>query len=93
MEKMPELKQEHNFEIDKEGYVYFGDVAIEVLNQQSQYASRYVDNWAGHDNEYPKLGDGLRIKGNSADYHFMKIHKDDIDEFVKRYKEYREING
>jgi len=32
------------------------------------------------------LGDGLRFKGNTNNYHSLKIHKDDVEEFVWRYE-------
>ncbi len=71
----------------KDEYVNFGDIARNQMNQQCQYACRYFCNeWEG---EYPYLGEGLRILGNSDDYHSMKIHKDDVDMAVKRYLDYR----
>jgi hypothetical protein len=51
---------------------------------QCQYCSRYLDP-----KETPYLGEGIRWKGNVADFHFMEIHKDDVEEFVKRVLEYR----
>lgn len=74
-----------SFQADKDGFVSFGDVSRQLLGKQAQYGSRFVDGAFG---EYPKLGEGLRVKGNSDDYHNLKIHRDDIDEFVKRYREY-----
>jgi hypothetical protein len=82
-EKPPEVKP--TFEADKDGYVKLGDISRRFFKgKQSQYLSRYVDGFFGVD-DYPKLGEGLRVKGDSDNYHNMKIHKDDIDEFVKRY--------
>jgi hypothetical protein len=66
-------------------YVSFGDVARTQLLQQCQYASRYHGGFHG----YPNLTQGLRIKGCLAEYYSMEIHKDDVDEFVKRVKNYR----
>ncbi len=77
------------FEIDENGYTRFQSVAIKILNKQNQYASRYVDGAFG---EYPNLGEGLRIKGKSDDYHEMKIHIDDIEEFCRRYFDYLKNN-
>lgn len=74
------------FESDEDGFVDFGEVSRNLLGKQTQYGSRYINGDFG---EYPKLGEGLRIKGSSADYHFIKIHKDDIDEFYRRYQEYQ----
>lgn len=76
------FEQKPTFEADKDGFVKFGDVSRRLLGKQAQYGSRYVDGAFG---EYPKLGDGLRVKGSSDDYHNLLIHKDDIDEFVNRY--------
>lgn len=93
-EKPTELdikKEIETFEVDEQGYVEFGFVSRRFCGQQSQYASRYVDAFGGHPkfkDEYPSLGEGLRILGNSDDYHSMKIHKDDIEEFVRKYNEY-----
>ena len=81
-------EKEKIFETDENGYVDFGDVSRALLGQQSQYVSRYVD---GILEGYPKLGEGLHVEGNSEDYHSMKIHKDDVTEFVGRYKDYRKM--
>ena len=75
------------FQFDENGFVNFGDVARSLLNQQSQYASRYVD---GQLDGRPNLGKDLRFEGSPMDYHDLKIHKDDIQEFVDRVKQYRE---
>lgn len=68
---------------DTKDYVLFGDVARNLCGNQCQYVSRYVDGRHGK----PNLGMGLRIIGDPADYHSLIIHKDDVEEFVKRYKE------
>lgn len=79
------FEQNPVFEADEEGFVNFGEVSRRLLDIQAQYGSRYVDGAFG---EYPNLGDGLRIKGNSDDYHNLRIHEDDIAEFVRRYNAY-----
>lgn len=66
-------------------YVEFGEVAHKRLQEQTQYASRYLEGRHG----YPNLGKGLRWEGDLDDYHFIRIHKDDVDEFVRRVEEYR----
>ena len=78
------------FECDKDGYVNFGEVARRLLNQQSQYASRYMD---GALDEYPNLGHGLRFQGEPLDYHSLKIHKDDIEQFVSGVREHKKSNS
>lgn len=73
-------------EVDDEGYIRFGDIAINVLSQQCQYASRYL---MGTIEGYPALALGLRLKGNPDDYHFVRIHAEDTQTFIDRYKEHR----
>lgn len=69
---------------DENGFVSFGDVSRGELRKQAQYGSRYVDGFQG---EYPSLGEGLRFEGSPDDYHSLRIHKDDIAEFVRRFSE------
>jgi hypothetical protein len=85
-ERKHESYEEREARLEREGFVNFGDVARGLLGQQSQYASRYVD---GKIDDYPNLGEGLRFDGLAYDYHALAIHKDDVDEFVKRVKEYK----
>lgn len=73
-------------------YVDFGDVSRQQLGEQCQYGSRYID---GRIDGYPNLGHGLRFKGYDSNgrinnYHDMKIHRDDVAEFVRRVKLYQE---
>ena len=83
------------YEIDNEGFVYLGDIARGLLGMQCQYASRYLDG-AFPALEYPNFGESLKLKNVFRDskptgsYHDYKIHKDDIETFVKRVKEYLE---
>lgn len=72
-------------EANADGFVNFGDVARGLLNQQAQYASNYITGLSGT----PILTEGLRIRGDSHNYHSLLIHKDDMDEFVSRVIEYR----
>ncbi len=79
------------YEVDNEGFVSLGDISRGLIGRQCQYVSRLID---GLDSEYPNLGDSLRFKNvfrdgkGTGNYHDYKIHKDDIEEFVKRAKEY-----
>lgn len=75
-------------------YVDFGDVSRQKLGEQCQYGSRYID---GYIPGWPNLGDGLRFTGYDSNgrinnYHDMKIHHDDVAEFVRRVKLYQEHN-
>jgi hypothetical protein len=89
MEKFEQPKNIINIEgkdlqCDSEGFVRFGDVALYLLNEQTQYASYYI---SGKIRGYANLGDGLRFSGRYTDYHTVKIHKDDIEEFIRRWRE------
>ncbi|MDO8507902.1 MAG: hypothetical protein Q7S53_05065 [bacterium] len=78
-------------EIDQEGFVKFGVISHDLLGKQSQYGSRYINK--NFSDEYPYLGDGIGIKGNPDDYHEVRVYKDDIEEFVRRYEEYMKSIG
>lgn len=66
-----------------ENYVSFGKIARR-LGSQAQYCSRYLDGLDDH----PYLGENIRIRGNTSDYHSLEIHRDDVALFVRRYEEY-----
>ena len=66
-------------------YVNFGDVARGHCHQQCQYAAR---NLAGEHGS-ADLDSDLRWVGDTADYHRLQIHKDDVETFVARHKEFR----
>lgn len=70
------------FETDSEGFVNFGEVSRGILSRQAQYGSQFIH---GSIEGYPNLGQGLRFKGDPYDYHNVRIHKDDIEEFARRY--------
>jgi hypothetical protein len=70
---------------DTAPYVPFGDVARQRLHEQCQYASRYLEGELGD----PDLGSDLRWYGDTADYHGLQIHQDDVEEFVRRVRDYR----
>jgi hypothetical protein len=69
-----------------EDYIPFGNIARNRCGGQCQYVSRYIDGR----HESPNLGEGLRFQGDPSDYHSVTIHKDDVEEFVRRVKDFRE---
>lgn len=71
--------------MDEEGYVLFN--ADRSLGQ-NQYASRYVSGKL----DYPNFGDGLRWKNLDKGYHFIMIHRDDLEEFHRRVSEFQGAN-
>ncbi len=88
-----EMAIAHGLDPTKEDlWVDFGHVSRTLCDMQSQYCSRYVD---GRGDRTPNLGKGLRFRGtggkplNTANYHSIEIHSDDVDEFVKRVREHR----
>ena len=74
-------------------YINLGDICRKLLGQQCQYCCPYATGLKTPGvigGDYENLGVGLRVLGTPADYHSMKIHKDDYKTFVKRYKKYME---
>jgi|GEM_PF-2301020 hypothetical protein len=71
-----------DFDTDEEGFVKFDEVSRWLLHRQTQYGSRFIDG--GPRSEYPAFGKDLRIKGDPDQIYSLEIHKDDVNEFVKR---------
>ena len=76
---------------ENEEYVNFGDVSRQQLGVQCHTGPRYID---GYLDDWPDLGYGLRFRGYDLNgrinnYHAMEIHRDDVEEFVRRVTEYR----
>jgi hypothetical protein len=68
-----------------EDYINFGDFCRSEMGMQSQYGY-YA--FAGL-TSYPILGKGLRTRClRDGDYHTLRIHKDDAQEFKRRYDRY-----
>src|ERR1039457_6074934 len=76
----------HHYSEAPDGYIAFGDVALNLLDQQTQYASRYVD---GVVQDSPNLGGDLRFNADTRDYHSLGIHPEDIEEFIRRVYAWR----
>lgn len=74
---------------DDPDYVRFGDVARQRCGMQCQYCARYLDGSL----KAPNLGEGLRWKGDVTRYHGLVLHRDDVDEFVRRVRAFREPLG
>lgn len=69
-------------EIDEDGYVPFNR---DRRLGQNQYASRFVDGRL----DSPDLGQGLRFRQDHGDYHSIRIHRDDLEEFHRRVAAFR----
>ena len=72
------------------GNVLFGDLSRMMLNQQSQYGSRYVD---GLLSDYPNLGIGLEIEGSSYEEYTLAVAPADADELVTRIIAFRALQS
>jgi hypothetical protein len=81
-------------------YVDFGDVARGRLGMQCQYASRYLTGVGAT----PALAQDLRWHGGDpaalwrtlspdGNYHALRIHADDVEEFVARADRWRRDRG
>lgn len=75
--------------MEVENYIKLGKVIRSKLNMQCQYGSRYLNKGF---KDYPYLGENIRIKGDISDYHSVLIHKDDVETFVQRVKDYKNTN-
>ncbi len=77
------------YKVDGDDFTSFGDIARGELRQQCQYASYYV---FGDMPEYPDLGKGLRFRNfeeAKSNYHYLRIHIEDVPELIRRYLEHR----
>ena len=94
---MEELKLHHEngsievfgkkFTVDSDGYVSFRQVSNDLLFKDHQYGSWFIKKFSEKDDS-PELGKDLRFQGNDS-YSGIKIHKDDIEEFVQKVYRYR----
>ncbi|MBP9782708.1 MAG: hypothetical protein KBC50_03195 [Candidatus Pacebacteria bacterium] len=72
---------------DKEGFVSIGDFATQELKRQSKSIAAFLDGDEGIQPEI-NFGEGIRFKGSSGNYSDMKVHVDDLEEFIKRVRDY-----
>ena len=87
MEKPPQEKFESEFGPDPEGYVNI-QVASAKLGMQNQHTGYFLEGFGGR----PNFGEGLQWKDPEfGNYHQIRIHKDDVEEFVSRVKKYKGI--
>ncbi len=81
------IKEKYLDKIDSDGFLRIGEFANQELKRQSKSVAGLVD---GEEGTNPEIffGRGLRYKGSAGNYPDMKIHIDDLEEFIKRVKEY-----
>jgi archaellum component FlaC len=80
------LKNKYASQADEDGYIFTATFATQELRRQNKSIASFLDNDEGT-GDYD-LGKDIRFKGSSGNYSEMKIHIDDLDEFVKRVKEH-----
>ena len=81
------IKQKLTPKTDKEGFIFIGDFATQELKRQSKSVASFLDGEEGLEPEI-NFGTGLKFKGTSGNYSDMKIHIDDLEEFIKRVRNY-----
>ena|ERR1035437_1670061 len=79
------LKDKYQHKADPDGYVFTSVFAGQETGHQNKSIAGLADGEEGTVEEL-NFGKGLRVKGNSGNYDAVKIHIDDIDEFVMRIK-------
>lgn len=80
------LKNRYAPQADGEGYIPTASFATQELKRQNKSVASLLDGDEGA-GDY-NLGEGIRFRGSSGNYPDMKIHIDDLDEFVRRVKEH-----
>ena len=81
------VREKYLSKVDKDGFVYVGDFAIQELKRQSKSVASFLDGEEGTEPDI-NLGNGIRFKGSSGNYSDMKVHVDDLEEFIKRVRNY-----
>lgn len=90
METIPQnnersIKEKYANKVDENGFVRVPDFATQELRRQSQSIASLLDGEGGLSPEY-NLGEGIRYTGDSGNYDRMKVHIDDLEEFITRVK-------
>lgn len=93
MEQAPQisLKEKYKNKIDKNGFVRVGDFSNQELRRQAKSIASLLDGEEGLSPEY-NFGEGIRYVGASGNYDTMKVHIDDLEEFIKRVKNHYKEN-
>ena len=81
------LKNKYLSRVDNEGYVSVSAFATTEIKRQTKSVAGLIDGEEGSEPDY-FLGECLRYKGSSGNYSNMKIHVDDLEEFINRVKKH-----
>ena len=76
------MKEKYLLKADARGFIRLGDISRgDFDGRQAKNIASLLDGSEGID-----LGKGLQFEGESGNYPDMKIHIDDLEEFVIRVK-------
>ena len=81
------IKEKYQSMADGNGFVSVSAFANKELQRQAKNIASFLDGEEGLSPEY-NLGEGLRYSGKSGNYDTMKIHIDDLEEFIGRVKKH-----
>ena len=81
------IREKYVSQIDSEGYLSIGSFSTQELKRQSKNIASLLDGDEGASPEY-NLGRGLRYTGSSGNYSDMRIHIDDLEDFIQRVREH-----
>jgi len=81
------LRERYLLKTDKNGYLKIGDFSTQELQRQSKSVAAFLDGDEGTNPDI-NLGTDLKFQGSSGNYSDMKIHTDDLEEFIKRVRDF-----
>ncbi len=81
------LKEKYLSKADADGYLGIGYFSRQELQRQSKSVAAFLDGDEGTNLDI-HLGADLRFRGSSGNYSDMKIHIDDLEEFIKRVRDF-----
>lgn len=81
---IPTIRERYLNKIDSESFIRLGDIS------RQDFGGRQIKNIASllDGSEGVNLGEGLKFSGNSGNYSDMKIHIDNLEEFVNRVNKF-----
>lgn len=85
--EQPSIADRYRSKADAKGYVQVGDFATPEFQKQAKSIAAFLDG-DGDPKAETNLGTGLRYTGDSGNYSGMRLHIGDLDEFVRRVREY-----
>ena len=81
------IKDKYKILADENGFISISAFSNKELQRQAKNIASLLDGEEGMSPEY-NLGEGLRYSGKSGNYSDMKIHIDDLEEFIARVKKH-----